>query len=1276
MVSNRIDKIVEERFQASVKFSKMDFSLFPLSMSLEDVKISKRNILESQVSSLTLNFTVWDFFRSDLRVNEVGVEDGFVVVKIKSGQSNQEIDLKKINLYDEVHKRVNGKLPFDIGRIYFKNIDVEATGRVYSVDNFSFSPYKTRYDVKLALRDIHYEKESIDYLMLSMDLSKDESRFIQLKFVKDLTTIVGKGKLEHTKSNQLDFDLRTSGKIPLYLSNIVALDGFVDLNMKIKGDVFNPRFNFELNGNRIQSPYVNLDTIEAKGTYFDKLVSIDTLSVKKRGGSAKLLSPVTISTQKFSLKDVKAQVNNLHSHDLLMFLGDDFKILNTRLSGEVGLSYIEEKLSVNALGIIKAQNMSVGYKNKLIQAKEMTLSRFKLTNEPGMTKLNAKVGILGDEIEALGYISSKDINIMLTAPKLEVSKIGGEIGGAVSGIGSIELKFQGPLDNVEINSKEVKLRDGNVLGYSLLEDSRFDLNYSFNNSTLKISNAYMKDTAEGKAAGFIDFDKEILKLNIKLKSVLVENIKNHIQPVWPIIEPYFEYASGVVDGKVDLSGSFSNLKIRTLISSRMFYYLGESFTSFNSDFTVTSKAVNIEEIALRKKNGKIRFNLNIEGSDIKSSKLDVRNINIRSLDNLKRFQFNYDGFLNGKFESRLVNNKQTAEGVLKLQRTSIGRKKIKPSVVSMNLENDKIELSSTLLGNRINMKSELYVNSRKNQESRALLNFNINDLKTLFGILSVNNVYNTSISGDLNGSIRSSFRLSDLKTIDLFLDLKRLFVRKGNKTIYLTEPGVIDIKKSEIKEMSINVQGNGGNYSLVGEGNKRDGYKINQQFSIDLDYITLFTGLLTNIDGRVYGRGEIVGKFGSFSNQHTLSAENISFKLKGSPIQISSGYISSQLKKDVWDVDKLSFKYGNGLITASGRSRFGLKLPEFDFVFNAKDVNVEFLESSSVLLNGKASLTGDKPPYSLTGNIYINGGLIEDEITAFQGKKEYLKSVNKYINVKSEGLASFIKPRFRIQSVEQIIVRNRLADLQLLGDIVLTGSIETPVIEGEIKVVPETSKFKFKGNDFVVKTGLIYFDGTNETRGPGINFESVAKINAYDVKMKVTGDVDSLQLNLESDPILNKDDIFSLLTLGITQDFSKNLDPRDRASLTTIGLGTLLVDQLKINEGLDSTLGLKLSVLPEISESEDSPIQASKLDAQSRVKTATKLRVQKKFSEDIDFTFSNTFGDNSEQKQEINIDYNLNKQWSVQGVFENENTSEDNQEEGSVGADIKYKWTF
>jgi translocation and assembly module TamB len=143
---------------------------------------------------------------------------------------------------------------------------------------------------------------------------------------------------------------------------------------------------------------------------------------------------------------------------------------------------------------------------------------------------------------------------------------------------------------------------------------------------------------------------------------------------------------------------------------------------------------------------------------------------------------------------------------------------------------------------------------------------------------------------------------------------------------------------------------------------------------------------------------------------------------------------------------------------------------------------------------------------------------------------------------------------------------------------------------------------------------------------------------------------------------------------------SKNLEASDRKSVTTVGLGTLLVDQLKINEDLSSTLGLNLSVLPEFKEDESSLItgkSAVSENGTSKLKTATKIKIKKQINKLVNVSVSSTVGGSIEQTQEMNVNFNINKNFSIEGVYEMKPSEEENTNTpNSIGADLKYRRSF
>ena len=265
-------------------------------------------------------------------------------------------------------------------------------------------------------------------------------------------------------------------------------------------------------------------------------------------------------------------------------------------------------------------------------------------------------------------------------------------------------------------------------------------------------------------------------------------------------------------------------------------------------------------------------------------------------------------------------------------------------------------------------------------------------------------------------------------------------------------------------------------------------------------------------------------------------------------------------------------------------------------------------------------------------------------------------------------------------TVNPLALKNNLAEIYLKGSGQASGNISSPELNTHIEIVPNVSKFKFKGHDFNLNQGYVDIQDRGKNRVSDLKFTGVAKINEYDMKLDLSGTISKVNIDLSSEPALSKEDLLSLLTLGVTSDMSKNLEAGERKFVTTVGIGTLLVDQLKINEDLNSSLGVKLSVQPEFKEDESSLIQGKSAisdGSTSRLKSATKIKINKKITNKVDVSLASTVGGSLEQKQEMNVNFNINKNFSIQGVYEVKPTEDENTNTpNSLGADLKYRWSF
>jgi len=235
-------------------------------------------------------------------------------------------------------------------------------------------------------------------------------------------------------------------------------------------------------------------------------------------------------------------------------------------------------------------------------------------------------------------------------------------------------------------------------------------------------------------------------------------------------------------------------------------------------------------------------------------------------------------------------------------------------------------------------------------------------------------------------------------------------------------------------------------------------------------------------------------------------------------------------------------------------------------------------------------------------------------------------------------------------------------------------------ITGKVSLKNEESKIYFKGHEFKVLRGNIFFRKSSETTDPYFDVLSETKISDYNLEMEINGDLKNLNVKFRSDPPLAEPDILSLLTLGITLDTSRELQDSELESVTSMSLGSLLIDQFGINQGLNESLGIKLSVGPEFSDENVNPI-AGKINNNAdtaRLRSATKLRLSKRISNSIDLNYSSTLGGSLDQSQQMNINFKINSDVALQGVYRtqtNENSeSIDNNE--SIGFDLIWKKTF
>ena len=144
-----------------------------------------------------------------------------------------------------------------------------------------------------------------------------------------------------------------------------------------------------------------------------------------------------------------------------------------------------------------------------------------------------------------------------------------------------------------------------------------------------------------------------------------------------------------------------------------------------------------------------------------------------------------------------------------------------------------------------------------------------------------------------------------------------------------------------------------------------------------------------------------------------------------------------------------------------------------------------------------------------------------------------------------------------------------LYDIWLSGSMYIKGSTVFPMIEGKINA--DRGSITYLRTPFKLKNTSINWL-TPGSFLPNVNLESEARFSRYDIYMRITGPLEEMDLQLSSNPPLEKNTIVRMLTLQRDSAGSDDVSSEDMANLMTAGLQMTVLGDVEML--LKQTLGL------------------------------------------------------------------------------------------------------
>ena len=1305
LLSKRIGKEVRKRYGAKLKFERFEFGLIPLATRVVNLELEKDDVFIS-AGKLGLEFGLRDIFSKDFSIGKVSLEDA--ILYIPHIKKDQDKEFSWASIFEQYKNNVVKKLPFTLRGVSLRNSIINLQDyEVQAIDvNFSFFP-----NILIGKFSFGFEERMFNYF-----------EFKKLKSVK-VNGIAGEFqltsnylRLKETKVLAENSFVQLSGKI--LKSELVQgfkIDSFLDLK-KIKnaipentinpkilpkgsvrivgsvdGSLGSPTGTFEVRGERVKSDVYNFRTLNSELSINQGLIKLDKADAKISGGSLRLTESTNIfdlNKKEFMWPKLFLETKNLFTNDFLFFM-PELNRAKARISGPLKFSISKKSIGINTYEGFSVEDFRLlddNQKEVLKNTKVLLGAGSKIVvNFNGLVDVDTSLNFHQSKFDLRGKIGNGRVNLEILPGVVDLEAFGPISGLVLSGVGPVAGTIRGPFDHVVFNFN-LNPKDFRMLGFNL-GDISGDIRFDLRSSVLRLSDlkgAY--GSLKYESSGKINFKDKLNAIDMKINILQgsVDSSKVTFEPLLKPLLPYLKDTKFNYSSQISLKGGLEVSKMNILgkLLAENILIHSEDIERAKLNFSLKDNILKLDSLDAKKVSGSIsgegEYNL---GDKSYSYRGTLSNLRIKDLYYYRILNLGLDGDAYGEFYGVGDPDVFSSRSHVRLTNSSVENVRLNDSILTIYNNKKDLFFSTSLVGGEV--KGEGYLNLADDRAKKSALSFSVStsNLRNFAGIVGKHNISNQDIQGSFRGGFETDFYLDDLSSLNLKASLSQLNFRYPGISISNNKkPVKVSIKDGKFENWNYELSGEGIYLKSLGEGDLRNKMQLKHTFRINSSLAELLTENVEKSQGTVKGEHTLVGNIKNLEQYLNLDGSDLVFKGRSLPGLFSDFSFKVLLEDNLMLIKSAAGSYGNGRVSANGSVKFAFPFPEVDLNLNVEKSRFPILKKSGVVVSGDLRLSGKKLPYDLEGSLAIIQGQIIEEMGDLASSAINSDSYQRFIPVGYlEGSVSFINTDILVSSFSPIKIKNGMIDLGLGGNLRIFGSIFSPKLNGEMGIENPENKFLFKGHEFLLSEGTVRFMDGARKESPELRFSGVARINDYDVYINLSGPADSIGVEMTSNPPLSQEDILSLLTLGVTSDVSKNLGDRQRQSVTTLSIGSLIIDQLKINQSLNDSLGLRLSIQPEFIEDENNLLEGRTEDRNggNRFRSSTVLKVQKRISKKVNLSLSSTVGGSVDQNQEMNVNYKINKSWSLEGVYEVRSNDELEQElPDSVGADVKYQWSF
>jgi hypothetical protein len=390
----------------------------------------------------------------------------------------------------------------------------------------------------------------------------------------------------------------------------------------------------------------------------------------------------------------------------------------------------------------------------------------------------------------------------------------------------------------------------------------------------------------------------------------------------------------------------------------------------------------------------------------------------------------------------------------------------------------------------------------------------------------------------------------------------------------------------------------------------------------------------------------LTGKWDTPRLNGGVTLSNALFGLKDVPYRISevNGYL--YMDEDRIVMQKLSGKVGGGAVELWGAATLqGFALKRFYVNAAAGNIGVNISREFTANFDGSLYYTGTPDSQTLSGELKVNRALYREPV------QWQVALIRAKARERPRGeIGAFEKTRLnvRMQGADNIVIDNNIARASVSADIVVRGTVSSPLVFGRIDT--KGGIVYFRNNEFRILSATADFADTKRIN-PTMYISAETTVEGYNIRLFLEGTMEHFNLSLSSTPSLEQIEILSLLTVGTLSKEPKGIQSGIGVSAATSFLSGQVQDiaqeRVRSITGIDR-IGVESSV--------------------SRVtgKSEQRLTVSKRLLGDrVSVTYATALG--TVATDVIRIEYNIGHNVALVGVRD---------EVGALGGSIKFRFGF